>query len=394
MWSETGARVRFKFAFGLAAGMAGILTFSSWGWGNELSLTSDLVLQEEYDDNVLLSQTVKEQSWITSLAPNVQARYGDERTSVTAGAWWEGRAYWSDSNLNTVTQRYTVSGERRAERMTGGASGTVIYDTTLDSELQQTGIVLERNARLSGTGEVSVGYALTEQTQTTLTNRYTNTKYASTQLTDYVEDEVRWETRHVMSETGHTLGGTAAGSFVAASPAYRSQEWSASVYFANAFSERLQASLSAGFRWTRVESGSPTSATTDTGLVFDASLTRHWETSSLVLELSSETNPSGAGLLLNTTHGSLRGRYAVTDQATLTLNADGYVNTVVAVQGANGNSTFVSIEPGVEWRLAEHLVVGGTYANLRQHIHQVIGTSEVNANRVMARLTYEWYRSE
>jgi len=357
-------------------------------------MTSDLVLQEEYDDNVLLSQTIKERSWITSVAPNVQARYGSERTSVEGGAWWEGRAYSSDHDLNTLTQRYTLSGEHQGERFTTGASGNMIYDTTLDSELQQTGIVLERNARLSGTGEVSVGYALTEQTQTTFKNRYTSTKYASTQLTDYVEDEVRWETRHVLSEAGHTVGGTVVGSFLAAPPVYRSQEGSVSAYYANVLSERLQASVSAGFRWTRVESGSPTSATTDTGLVFDASLTRHWETSSLVLELSSETNPSGAGLLLNTTHGSLRGRYAVTDQATLTLNADGYVNTVVAVQGANGNSTFVSIEPGVEWRLAEHLVVGGTYANLRQHIHQVIGTSEVNANRVMARLTYEWYRSE
>jgi hypothetical protein len=379
------------FALSVAAGVIGMLTLGSRVWGQELRTTADVALQEEYQDNVFFSQTAKERTWLTTVAPRVKARYGSERASVSGGARLEGRAYSRDGDLNTVTQLYTASAERRTERLTSGVSGSFIRDTTLDTELQQTGIVLDRHRRVSRTGRVDLGYALTERTETRLIYSYTDTKYDAARLADYVDQNVQLETRHAVSDARHALGATVSASIFETDSSYRSRELSAAVSYTHHVSERFQAALTAGLRRTRVRIGGNLGATaTDAGVVSEVRLTRQWDTGSLSLAVSRRTNPSGSGRLVETTHGSLHGVYAVTAQATATFDADWYGNSAVDPLGGNADSTLERIEPGVGWRVGERLTVAAAYTHLRQRTE----TGHASANRVMARLVYEWYRSE
>jgi hypothetical protein len=93
---------------------------------------------------------------------------------------------------------------------------------------------------------------------------------------------------------------------------------------------------------------------------------------------------------VETTHGSLHGVYAVTDRATATFDADWYGNSAVDSLGGNADSTLERLEPGVGWRVGERLTFAAAYTYLRQRTE----TGHASANRVMARLVYEWNRSE
>ncbi len=354
-------------------------------------MASDVVLQEEYQDNVFFSQTAKERTWLTTVAPSVEARYVSERASAAGGARLEGRAYSRDGGLNTVTQFYTASAERRGERATGGVSGNMIWDTTLDTELRQTGVVLDRHRRASATGGVDLGYALTERTETSLVYRYTDTRYDTARLADYIDHEVQWNTQQALSEARHALGAVIAASVFQTDSSYRSRELSAVASYTHHVSESFEAALSVGFRQTRVRIGGDLGATaSDTGVVSEASLTRQWDGGSLSLAVNRKTNPSGAGRLVETTHGSLHGVYAVTDRATATFDADWYGNSAVDSLGGNADSTLARLEPGLGWRVGERLTFAAAYTYLRQRTE----TGDAAANRVMARLTYEWNRSE
>lgn len=361
------------------------------GRGEDFRVSADVMLQEEYEDNVAFSSTAQESSWVTTLAPGVRARYGSEHASATAAARWEARAYSTDGDLNTVNQLYDVGLERRRERVTMGASAGLIFDTTLDSELQQTGIVLDRDQRLSGRVGADLGFAVSELTQTTWRYRYTNTKYDAPTLVDYFDHWIRWETVRVLSEGGQSVGVLLNGMFVDADRTYRSQEWSASASYTHPLSEQDRADLTAGIRWTRAETGLPLEAvSTDIGLVGEASLTRRWESVTVSLALSKRTNPSGSGRLIDTTRLALHGAYALTDHATATLRADWYRNTDVVSFGASQDSTFVSVESGISWQMTERVTAAAAYT----HEHQRYPAGRVDANRVLVRLVYKWYREE
>lgn len=384
-------RVAIECAQLAGASLVIVLTVSSAGRGEEFRVSADATLQEEFQDNVLFSPTVKESSWLTTLAPGVNVRYGDEHTSMTGSARWDGRVYSTDSNLNTVNHLYTAAVAHRRERATGAVSASVIRDTTLDSELQQTGIVLDRDLRISGTVGMEVGYALSELTQTELRYRYTDTSYGAPTLADYFTHEVGWQTERVLSEANQTVGGAVNATVFVADPTYRSQEWRATASYGHPLSEQDQVAVTAGVRWTRVETGVPSgTVATDTGLVGEARLTRQWEAADLSLAVSKRTNPSGSGRLVDTTRVALHGAYALTDRATATLRADWYRNTEVASFGRRADSTFVSVELGISWRLGERLAATAAYTHARQRLE----TGRVDANRVLARLVYEWYRWE
>jgi hypothetical protein len=125
-------------------------------------------------------------------------------------------------------------------------------------------------------------------------------------------------------------------------------------------------------------------------LVGEARLTRTWEAASLSAGVSQWTNPSGTGRLFATTRVGLRGEYALTDRVAATLRFDWYRNTEVAPFGTSSDSTFVNAEPGISWKIGERVTAAAAYT----HAHQRLRIDRIDANRVMARLVYQWYRWE
>lgn len=373
------------------ASLAIVMTAGSAGRGEEFGLSADATLQEEYQDNVLFSSTGKKSSWLTTLAPGGRVRFGNDHTSAHASARWEGRMYSTDNDLNAINHLYAAAVEHRRARASAGVSLNLIRDTTLDSELRQTGLVLGRDPRYSGVVGADLGYALSELTRTTWRYRYTETRYTVSALVDYVNHGVQWETRRVLSEADQSIGLAVHAAFLDADPAYRSQEWSATGSYVHPLSERDQVSLTAGGRWTRVEAGLPSSAVaTDAGLVGEASVTRRWEAANVSLAVSKRTNPSGSGRLLDTTRVALHAAYALTDRATATLTADGYRNVEVVFRDGRTDSTFIRIEPTISWRPGERVTVTAAYTRERQRRE----SGRIDANRAMVRLAYEWYRWE
>jgi hypothetical protein len=208
---------------------------------------------------------------------------------------------------------------------------------------------------------------------------------------DSVNHGIQWETTRVLSETGQSVGVSVNAAVLNADPAYRSREWSATGSYVHPLSEQDRLSLSAGVRRTRVEAGPPSDAVaTDTGLVGEAGVTRRWEKANLSLAVSRKTNPSGSGRLIDTTRVALRGAYAPTDVATATLKVEWYRNHEAAPIGPGSDSTSVSVEPEIVWRVGERLTVTAAATHFRQRLE----TGCIDANRVMARLVYQWYRWE
>jgi hypothetical protein len=127
----------------------------------DVTLVPSLSVRGEYDDNVLFRRVLDESDYVLSVNPGLAVDYRTERGNGSVGVGVDILRYGQNSSLDRTNQRYTASGAYALTELVQG-KGNISYvnDTTLESQLQETGVVTLRQQRESFSAGAGMTYRI------------------------------------------------------------------------------------------------------------------------------------------------------------------------------------------------------------------------------------------
>ena len=257
-----------------------ILIFSptTFMFAAETKLLTSVGLKQEYNSNILFSRSDEIDDFISYVIPKLNLTYATEILSLTALADWSGWLYWDNSDLNRINQRYGLEADYRlTERWSLSGNGRYVFDSTQDSQFDETGSVqvgLSDRQRLNlGAG---LDYAVSERTNIGAEYEFQRTDFERSSSVDTIVNTVRAyyqrrlkNQKDIISIFPEFVYGT-------------SDDWDAynstlNVRWDHPFSETLDTSITIGLRNTHVNYDDDRDDTTNWGGVADMWLRKRGE---------------------------------------------------------------------------------------------------------------------
>jgi len=262
-------------------------------------------VREMYDDNIYLCSTVEIDDFITLIRPEVNIDVKTERTDIKGGITLNVQRYADESQLNTTDQIYALTASfLSSEQLSLGLNGRYIKDTTLETELTETGIGLIRTIRKNYFFSPSATYILSEIDSLTITPFYARTNYQSPDYSDYWVSGVNLNYRHLLKGERLSLIGQAGYNYVKFKPSesiyeghYHNCQFYGGINYL--FSETITMNFLMGLRYTNSKMAYwwypfiILYKDKTVGWVADASLSKTYERGSLTLGARREILPSG-----------------------------------------------------------------------------------------------------
>lgn len=218
----------------------------------KVTVVPSIGLRGEYNDNVVFESDDEEDDFAAILEPSVSLDYRSERLqlkSMARAAIWR---YASEKYLDTENYFFTVGGSCNPhERLETRAHASYIRDTTLESELEETGLVVSRQERDRYRGSWGMTWQLTERTDVGCDFTHAKTEYDRA-LLDYETNTLSFDINRRMNDSGDVL--TIRPYYENyKSDASKVDNYGLSLGWAHQFSETLGLTAFAGVRYTEIE---------------------------------------------------------------------------------------------------------------------------------------------
>lgn len=367
------------------------------------SVEPKVSLRSGYNDNIRLTTADHDSVWETTLTPAVKFGVSKETQGLFGNAsasihrFYGGSGENSSSRLNREDYHLNVDSYQRTERNDFGANLNIIRDSTLQTELDQTGqVISDRATRLSMALGPRWTRTLDEKTQLSLDYQFKRVDYSNeigaNNLINYDYNIASASLTH--SFTPLTQG-TISTSFNRYGPetGLNSDTYAIRAGLTRQHSETLSTSWRAGWRETKsdtlnptgfcvgadpgsgfpkctggfpVQTGTDTDETNNTGATYAASITKTLERGSLGASLTRIATPSGNGQLLDTTRLSITGEHRFTELLRSSLLVEYYTRDTIVNASGTGNSgtntrSFFRIRPRVTWQWQREWLLAGEY---------------------------------
>lgn len=174
--------------------------------GGESKLIPQISIKETYNDNINFSTSKEKDDMIFNITPLIRWNYQTEKTRTTASAEANILKYSKEKNLDKVNQKYNLTHNFRATELFGlNLNGSLIKDTTLDTEKEETGLVLKRSDRDFYNITPGISLYLTEKTGLNLSIGYSRAEYEDPEYSDRNIYDGTLELVHTLSEEGATV---------------------------------------------------------------------------------------------------------------------------------------------------------------------------------------------
>ena len=148
--------------------------------GGDFTFNPSFEFRGEYDDNINFDNRYKICDWLGVFIPSLKARWQTPRLNVNGSAAAEIRRFNTETRFNDEYQRYRLDTSYQVlERLSVEAGASYTKDSTLDSELEETGIVENLYGRDRYTLSTGIHYQLGERVATNLNYSYGDTSYDS-----------------------------------------------------------------------------------------------------------------------------------------------------------------------------------------------------------------------
>ena len=162
------------------------LFVAPFSYAKDITLNPKLAVTETYDDNVVFARENEEDDYITTITPSVYFDYKTEISKLTTSMNTGLNYYAIDNDLNYQTYDGKAQLDAKLmELISVEVGGLFIKDTTLESELEETGRVQFREDRYRYDYFGRMGINLTELTQIALGSRYRQVEYDFEANVDY-----------------------------------------------------------------------------------------------------------------------------------------------------------------------------------------------------------------
>lgn len=385
----------------------------------EWYLTPQVSLRAGYNSN--LEITTQPHKGVEELDLIPEAAFGRKtRTAgITGNVRFDGRRFWGQSGLNTNDRLLNLHLYDNGQRMMWTLDGNITRDTTLQSELSATGLVLGRTARLSRSLKPSWTYMINERTRFNLGYQHQDVRYPDQISQVYSDYQINAGTASISYQYTPRLQLFTSGSVTYYRTTknllpYNGQNFKARydsllAGASYAFSQRLNASLSAGVTRSTTSvtvceayfvgvnlcnvglTPYTKQSTTSSGSALNASVQRRFETGTLGATLTRNIQPTGYGGLVETDHLRFSGAHSLSAKFSESLKLDLYRTTAVN-SAANDrlNRTFVRLEPAFTWHMTRWWQLQASYRYERQRYQVQSDTATQNA--VYCTLSYTWPR--
>jgi len=369
-------------------------------------------LRTEYDSNLHLTSAPHSGVWGLSLSPDVKFGGATEALDVNGGLRFNFNRY-SEHSEDTNDYIFGLRSNYRGERDVVGFNADAVRDSTLVSELAQTGVVLSRAQRNRFTANPSWTRALTERTSFVASYTYSNVRYGNTSGTGLVDYRDQTAAAGLQSK----LSDRETGSVTAYYERYdtdqsRANTYGAQIAYDRALSETVHGSIAAGVRRTHnalfahalvcdgpvffgicfgnLTTLNATASDTSTGYIFSAALEKKWETASVSGQLSRELNPSGVGTLVETDRFGATWAQQWSPTVSSSLYGAAYQTKAVGSFASASKSRYLTVEPQVSWRITEAWTLSAGYHYSRISYQQSGADAANNVAYLVA--SYAWPR--
>jgi opacity protein-like surface antigen len=157
----------------------------------DVTIVPSITFAGVYDDNVYFTGTDEISDYLAIISPALTFDYASELFNLKANGIVDVLRYADESDLNTENQRYALdAGYQFMERWALSGNFSYIKDTTLDSELEETGIVNFRDDRESYNAGAGLSYQISELSDIGVSYTYEDMRYKDSDLDDYYASSI------------------------------------------------------------------------------------------------------------------------------------------------------------------------------------------------------------
>lgn len=277
-----------------------IILFPLLASANDVTLVPSLRISGEYDDNVFFNSTDEVDDYLTIISPGLTFDYATELLNLQSLIVVDFLRYFDETELDTENQRYDLNGRYQlASKWNIAGNFSYIKDTTLESELEETGIVHLREDRKRYNAGGGLSYQMTELTDLNFNYTHTVTRYDSEDNVDYDYDNFSLLCNRKLKNQLDVL--TVRTNYsIFDSDEEKTNNYELLLGWFHKFSETLDLNASAGPRYTRQNFNDDREDEDSWGTTVDISLNKRGETSSATIGYSRRIWNNADGDLVET----------------------------------------------------------------------------------------------
>ncbi len=380
------------------AGLCGMMLLSIGERGAadaaEWSAEPSLGVKGEYNSNLLLSDGNNE-VWGHWVNPEVRFKGATEALEVEGAVKGQFVHYYGDQEREYTNLYFPLRTSYRSDRHKIGFEGGFTRDNTLQSELQETGLVLGFTQRSLWTAMPSWTVGITERLSWRTSYQFRDAQYQDGNRFGLLDYQVHGATTGVSYNVNELGQVQLTGEYTLFRVPTRMQEstyYGAQVGWVQDFGHQITGSFSGGVRFVQGTQEVPGGSLTDreTVWVYRGTLQKRFERTTIQIDGSREINPSGFGRLLQTDRVGGTLYHNLTDIITVSVTGSLYFVSGVAsnelIAAPVPEQRYSSISPSLSWEFSEGWTLDVTYRYAERAVDSFNQWNFANSTFVM--LTY------
>lgn len=357
--------------------------------GAEWSFTPLASLEGLYNDNYQLVSLPHHTEWAAMFLPEVLFSMENEKWNISGKGHWSFNRFFQDPELNADEHDLSLSTSlNMSEKRMIHFSESNQVDTTLESELNQTGLFVVWTERYLNT--ISLGYEEKINERLNLNHQYifTDVSYAGNNfgLNDYFVHSFSsslqedWNERMKLFSNGYFSYSQIEGFLTIA----RDIGFSGGSKFQ--YSEAIKGSLSAGGHWTDTSISfiGETLQNRGSGWTLAGQIEKEFESGHAVLDLTQDIQVSGAGTIIQVDRASAGFDQNISERLSLSLNAALSLSQPFANPLFFPRSEYRRYEGKIIWKATNEIDLTLEYSYIRVATERVPASPEANSAYLLA----------
>jgi len=377
----------------------------------EWKIDPTVAFRAGYNDNVRLTIDDEVSSAEVRLSPSAVFSVVTPTSGVSGNLRFDFRRFEADSDLDDNNVRFVTSSYHRMERSELGLDLDFIKDTTLDSQLENTGLAFGRVTRYT----VNVGpnwtYKLDERTDARFGYTYSDVQYDNSEETRFVDFHINSgeaSLQRVLNE--RTLASiTLSHSQSNNDNDVKSKNTNLQGGGSYRFSETLSASLFVGVRHTKADYSQSSLipifagdiiigfiplnedvSRSDWGSTYSGGLTKDFLRGQTSLSASRAISNDINGIPIEVDRLRWNNLYRFSETLSAELNLSFYQSETGNDARSSLNREYYQIEPRFNWDFEQFWRISGSYRYRKQTFDNT--SDDATQNAAYLTLTYQWPR--
>lgn len=366
--------------------------FSITATAAEWSLEPEIKVEEEFTDNIFLNPDDEQSVWKTVISPKLDLSYRTEVFELKSTLRAAIKRYIDNSELDSDDQFYRLLSAYKKERHHWRLNFSYSKESTLRTELLDTGILGTTRQRELLVVRPSWSYNLTELTRVVASYQFRNQSFTTlgTDTSGLVATDTHGGTLSLIRTLSErtNIGSVLSYRNVVSQGGRESNNVDLRLRLNHAFSETLGGSFSGGARYTTVEQNNREGD--DVGFLLGVNVGKSFELTRIGLSLKRDVFPSGLGTLRQRDEVILSMETDLTSLLTAGVSARYLKNKRIGDEDNREDNrfdrTFYEINSVVNWQWARDWFLNAGYSFRAQ---QFKGQSTAFGNVVFIGISYQ-----